>query len=75
MWYSFDRQEGEIAVLVNDQGDSIEVPISSLPPHTKVGARLRQSDAGFVLDQEETVRRRQYVLDLQARLRSKNKPS
>lgn len=75
MWYSLDRVEGETAVLVSDAGDSVDVPVSSLPPQTKVGTRLRQTDGGFVLDEDETARRRQYVLALQERLRRKNTPS
>lgn len=75
MWYSLDRVEGAVAVLVSDAGDSVEVPMSSLPPQIKVGTRLRRTDGGFVSDEDETARRRRYVLALQERLRQKNTPS
>ncbi len=67
--YSLDRLEGEMAVLVDDEGVSLSLPLTALPPEAQPGDILRREGEGFLLLPDETQARRQRALRLQARLR------
>ncbi len=69
--YSFDRREGDLAVLVDDDGDSVCVPFAELPQDSREGIILRLSEGRYAVDQAETDHRRDRVLALQNRLRRK----
>lgn len=51
--WSIDRIEGDIAVLVADDGSgTTQVPLASLPPGSQEGSVLRNVGGGWVLDEE-----------------------
>ena len=60
-YYVIDRVEGEIAVLVGDDGKKHDVPCSSLPKGAREGSCLRGSKNTFLLDEVETTRRKQRI--------------
>ncbi len=72
MLYSVDRLEGNIAVLVDDEGNSLSLPLAALPKGTRAGAILRRVGEGLTLAPAEEEERRRRVLELQRRLRRKN---
>ena len=69
MLYSIDRIEGDIAVLVDEEGNSIPMPRAALPTGVRVGAMLRRNGEIFILTPDEEEKRRRRVLELQQRLR------
>ena len=69
--FSFDRCEGEMAVLVDDDGSSVSVSLTALPDDSCEGMMFRQTAGGYVPDREETQLRRRRALELQHRLRRK----
>lgn len=69
MLYSVDRFEGDLAVLVDDDGNSHTVERHLLPAMVEEGTLLRQEGEGYVADRTETATRRAHVLALQKRLR------
>ena len=60
-YHVIDRVEGEVAVLVGDDGKKQDVPISSLPKGTCEGSCLRKNGDAFLLDEAETKRREQRI--------------
>lgn len=73
MKYSIDRIEGGFAVLIDENENSISVPVSSLPKEAGEGSVLDKTEDGFSLDSEETKRRKKRLFDLQNNLFSENK--
>lgn len=71
--YSLDRIEGNVAVLVEDGGATIEVPVSELPPVPSEGKMYRQIDGQFVEDTDAEQVRRAAVRALQDKLRRRKK--
>ena len=71
MVYSIDRIEGDVVVLVDDDGHSIPVSLSALPSSVACGDVLRMQDGVYVLDTDETQARRSYAFSLQEKLRRK----
>lgn len=71
--YSLDRIEGDVAVLVEDGGTSIEVPVADLPPVPAEGKMYRQMDGRFVEDGDAERARRAAVRALQNKLRRRKK--
>ena len=71
MLYSVDRLEGDVAVLVDEDGNSASLLLDELPAGVRAGVMLRRvgDSFAFALDEEEQRRRR--VLELQRRLREK----
>ena len=70
MLYSVDRFEGDLAVLVDEDGNSRDVPRHRLPAGAKEGL---EADGSFTPDEEAAARRRARVLALQNRLRRQEK--
>ena len=71
--YSLDRIEGDVAVLVEDGGTSLEVPVGDLPPVPAEGKMYRQIDGRFVEDVDAEEARRAAVRALQDKLRRRRK--
>lgn len=69
--YSVDRIEGDVAVLVDDTGHSVPVPVSQLPASICVGDVLRLRNGIYEPDRAETDARRSLVLSLQDKIRKK----
>ena len=66
--YSYDRREGELAVLVDDEGNQVNVPLADLPQDSREGSVLRLTEGRYAVDEVETDRRRARILALQDRL-------
>ena len=71
--YSLDRIEGDVAVLIEDSGTSLEVPVGDLPPVPAEGKMYRQIDGRFVEDVDAEEARRAAVRALQDKLRRRRK--
>ncbi len=71
--YSVDRIEGEVAVLVDDDGRSVPIPVSQLPASVCSGDVLHCRDGVYELDRFETGARRSLVLSLQDKIRKKKR--
>ncbi len=69
-----DRIEGEYALCLDEARRQSVLPLAELPPGLKEGDWLRQTPQGWVIDQEETRRRREQNRDLFHRLLKKNRP-
>lgn len=69
--YSVDRIEGDVAVLVDDDGHSASIPVLQLPASVRSGDVLHCRDDIYELDRSETDARRSLVLSLQDRIRNK----
>ena len=69
--YTVDRFEGELAILLDDEGCSFTEPKASLPEGAKEGTVLRKTEQGYVADADEEAQRRDRVLSLQEKLRLK----
>ena len=72
MLWSYDRREGTVVVLVDEDGNSRTVSVDALPADAREGMMLRQTGETFVFDEAATEARRKRVLALQQRLRSRN---
>lgn len=72
MLYSLDRLEGAWAVLVDEEGESRNVPRTQLPENAAEGDMLREQAGAFVPDAAAAQARRAAVLRLQQRLREKH---
>lgn len=69
MTYIVDRIEDGIAVLEDDNLNRREVPEKLLPPDTEEGSVLNSNtDGTFILNKEETDRRRKRLFNLQQNL-------
>lgn len=59
MFYSTDRFEGEYAILISDEdGSQIITERENIPPEAEEGSILLLQDGQYILDSEETERRR-----------------
>lgn len=73
MLYSVDRIEGDVAVLVDEDGNSRDVPRAALPSGIRAGDMLREQNGMFVLDADAANARRARVLQLQNSLRRRRR--
>lgn len=73
MLYSVDRIEGDVAVLVDEDGNSRDVPQAALPSDIRAGDMLREQNGMFVLDADAANARRARVLQLQNSLRRRRR--
>ncbi|HIW73399.1 MAG TPA: DUF3006 domain-containing protein [Firmicutes bacterium] len=71
MFYSLEHFEGELAVLEDDDENRWNIPRSLLPADAKTGDVFTREGESFFPAPEETRRRREAVLRLQAKLRKK----
>lgn len=56
---SVDRIEGNYAICEDDNGDMIELPLEKLPKSVQEGDCLVKSGEAYLIDAEETERRRE----------------
>ena len=64
MFYSIDRFESELAVLIADDDCSqTAVPREYIPPDAEEGSILRYENGQYIYDAEETASRRNAVLE------------
>ena len=61
MFYAVDRLEEGIAVLVDDEENTLVVERTLLPADTVQGDVLRMEDGRYLPDGEETARRRERI--------------
>ena len=71
--YSLDRIEGDSAVLVEDGGTTVVVPINTLPPVPAAGKIYRYVNGQYVEDTDAEQARRDAVRALQDKLRRRKK--
>ena len=69
MLYSVDRIEGELAVLVDEDENTVCVQLDKLPSRIKTGEMVRFENEQFVRDADATQARRAKILQLQQKLR------
>jgi len=65
---SIDRIEGAVAVCEREDRTMAQIPLSRLPSGVKEGDCLMEVNGHFVVDAQETQRRREEVLSLHAKL-------
>ena len=59
MFYSTDRFEGEDVILISDEdGAQLITERENIPPEAEEGSILLLQDGQYILDSEETERRR-----------------
>jgi len=71
MWYSIDRFEDSLVILIGeDENQKIENR-SKLPPEVNPGDMLRFEDGYYLLDAAKTLQRREEIQALQDLFREK----
>ena len=71
--WSVDRIVGDMAVLVDDNGNTRDIAMGELPDSIKEGVLLRLIDGVYITDKAATEMRKNAVLSLQDKLRRKQK--
>ncbi len=71
MQYSIDRLEGVVAVLVDENENTVTVPREQLPADVRSGDMLRLCDGVYLRDDAAADARRTQILRLQQKLRQK----
>ena len=66
--FSVDRFEDDVAVLVDDNGNTTDVNKTVLPDNAKQGSILRFEDGKYELDPQEEDSRRKRIASLQNKL-------
>lgn len=69
MLYSVDRFEGDVAVLIDEKENIVNVSRDMLPPDLQCGDVLRSVDGRYIPDTDVTAARRAAILRLQNKLR------
>jgi len=62
---SIDRFEGEYAVCFNNAGKLINIHISEIPQGAKEGTILKKENDLYVIDDNETIKKRNEIKKLQ----------
>jgi len=62
---SIDRFEGDFAVCIDDFGKIINVKISEIPKKAKEGTILIFSNGKYLIDENETIKRKKEIINLQ----------
>lgn len=65
MKYSIEKVENNIAVCENDGGEILNMELSRLPADIREGDVIIQTESGFVVDCDETQKRRRKMAELQ----------
>lgn len=73
VYFSVDRIEGETAILMDDHGRTVPIPMTAFTDAVSPGDMVCQREGVFLLDEAETQRRRSYVSTLQSKLRNRMK--
>lgn len=71
--WSVDRIEGDVAVLINESGDSSVIALADLSAEVREGMMLRLVDGVYIVDRVVAEERKNAVLSLQEKLRRKKK--
>lgn len=61
MLFSIDRVVGQTAVLIDERGKPMDVPLRMLPPGAKAGEMVEYEDGGFRYAPEKTALRRETI--------------
>jgi len=69
MYYTVDRLEGELAILETENKQTVTLPLSELPEEVKERDVLMLENGVWHQAPDEAERRRQAILQMQARLR------
>lgn len=74
MFFSLDRiEDGDVCVLVADDGQKYDVPSDELPPHDGIGSIFRYENEAYLFDETETATRRKRIAEKRKRLFGKAK--
>lgn len=69
MFYALEQFEGEFAVMVDDNKQSVAVPKNKIPPYAEPGMVFKKVSEGyFVYQPQETKLRRERIINLQDEL-------
>lgn len=71
MLYSIDRFEGDVAVLIDEDGARLDMPRNDLPSGIAAGDMVRLQDGVFQRDDDAAAARRAQIIALQNRLRKR----
>ena len=63
--YSVDRFEDDFAVCISDDEVSISIPLSELPEGITEGSIIEKSDNGYIINEDETKKRKDRIKRLQ----------
>lgn len=66
--FTIDRIEEGKAVLECENGDMVNLDVSSLPKNIKEGDILEFADGSYFLDDEETIKRKMKIKELMSSL-------
>ena len=69
--WSVDRIEGDVAVLIDENGNDTVAALADLPARLKEGMMLRLADGVYAFDEKAAQERKNAVLSLQEKLRRK----
>ena len=69
--WSVDRIEGDVAVLIDENGNDTVAALADLPARLKEGMMLRLADGVYSVDEKAAQERKKVVLSLQEKLRRK----
>ena len=69
--YIIDRLEEGFAVCELDDGSFLKIPLEQLPEGVAEGDCLTEQDGIYMVDEEETRRRREYAASLLKKLSNK----
>lgn len=66
--FSLDRIEENLAVLVSDDGKTFAVKMSDLPENVQVGDVLIKNENVFTIDNDETEKRKERIMEKRKKL-------
>lgn len=66
--FTIDRIEEGMAVLECENGDMVNLDVSTLPKNIREGDILEFADGSYFLDDEETKKRKNHIRDLMSNL-------
>lgn len=73
MYVSVERFEEDLAVLCDDSGNVQTVDKAFLPPQTKAGDLLRVENGAYIVDVDETAKRKNRIWQMEQLLRNRKK--
>lgn len=60
-----ERFESDFAIVETDEDTFTQIPRTALPPNAKEGDIITKIDDEYIIDYENTKKRRQKIIDLQ----------
>ena len=67
-YFSVDRTENEIAVLIGDAGQKLEVPVTDFEALPREGMIFIFENGRYIRDEQEEKLRKKRIFDLQKKL-------